>query len=256
MSNINTLASRKERLYVPIGRGQAARYGVGPKAALLDLAAYAKLPVPPAIVLIDEAWQRAHQTGMVQVKSDGSVVAPDPTRLILALRLPNFDWEFPGPFAVRSAFSGENGTVLARPGVFASRLNVDGQDSMALADALCDVWASAGRSAGVMRRDVLIMRMVAAKFGGEARTEANAESDTVWRSHADTGAPTPLPRLRSGLLAGGGDTDTWQGRLQVVLRDVRRVFRRRGFPSDWAITWADDGTLCWLLGIWPLDGVK
>jgi hypothetical protein len=250
---MNALTSKKERLYVPLGRGQAAHFGVGPKAALLDMAARAKLPVPPAIVLIDEAWQRAHQSGLVQIKTDGSVVASDPTRFLLALRQPNFDWEFPGPFAVRAAFSGESGAAIAQPGAFASRLDVDGQNSAELADALCDVWASAGHTSGVVRRDVLIMRMVSAKFGGEARTIANADDDMIARRHEESDGMVTLPRLRVGLLAGGGDTSTWQGRLQVLLRDVRRVFRRRGFPDDWAITWADDGAQCWLLGVWPLN---
>lgn len=255
MSSINALTSKKERLYVPLGRGQAAQFGVGPKAALLDMAARAKLPVPPAIVLIDEAWQRAHQSGLVQVKTDGSVVAPDPTRFILALRLPNVDWEFPGPFAVRSAFSGEGATAAARPGVFASRLDIDGHDTAALASAICDVWASAGRDPAIVRRDLMIMRMVDAKTGGEAHTEINADADTVRRQHTEpsSSGALALPRLRGGLLAGGGDSGTWQGRLQVVLRDVRRTFRRRGFPDDWAISWADDGAQCWLLGIWPLS---
>ncbi|MCC7207562.1 MAG: hypothetical protein IT323_09655, partial [Anaerolineae bacterium] len=214
MSSFGALTSKKERLYVPLGRGQAAHFGAGPKAALLDMATRAKLPVPPAIVLIDEAWQRARQSGLVQVKTDGSVFAPDPTRFVLALRLPNVDWEFPGPYAVRAAFSGEGGAALAQPGRFASRLDVDERDPAGMAAAICDVWASAGRDPAVVRRDVLIMRMVAAKTGGEAHTRADSETDTVLRRHAEPNGSAELPRLRAGLLAGGGDTGTWQGRLQ------------------------------------------
>lgn len=42
--------------------------------------------------------------------------------------------------------------------------------------------------------------------------------------------------------------ETWQGRLQLLLRAVRRHFGR----GDWDIEWADDGTRCYLLQLRPI----
>ncbi|MBO9309339.1 MAG: hypothetical protein J7551_06110, partial [Chloroflexi bacterium] len=182
MSYYGTLTGKKERLWLPIGLGSAAKFGVGAKAALLDVARRYGLPVPTGIILVDEAWRRALASGLVRRGDDGSVSAPDKSRLVFAIGFPNFDWELPGPFAVRSAFSAEDGKAQSMAGYFTTRLNVDGRDPEQLADALCAVWQSAEQCAaqlGELRRDVLIMRMVAARHSGVAFTEHAYADDLV-----------------------------------------------------------------------------
>src|SRR4051794_39185292 len=96
----------RSTLNLALGSGRAAAAGVGNKGALLDRAARAGLPVPPGIVLLDEAWEQARSAGLVAVH-DGTVTAPDAARLVAALRLPQELWSG-GLVAVRSAFSAED----------------------------------------------------------------------------------------------------------------------------------------------------
>ena len=250
MSTVTTLTTKKERLYLPLGTGEAVKYGVGPEAALLDAASRAGLPVPASIILVDEAWTRALGNGLVRQTDAGAVIAPDPTRLIVALRLPNFEWEFTGPFVVRGAFSPVAGDARAAEAPTAARLGVDARDTGALAEALCAVWSAAPGEPGQYRRDVLIMRMVDAQVAGVAITEGAYEDD-IARTGVD-GEGIALPKLRSGERpAASPDAPAWHGRLQRLLRDVRRVFNRRRLPHDWEIEWADDGTMCWLVALRP-----
>ncbi|MFQ3536029.1 MAG: PEP-utilizing enzyme [Aggregatilineales bacterium] len=258
-----TLTGKKERLWLPLGYGSAAKYGIGPKAALLDVARRYGLPVPTGIILVDEAWRRALGIGLVRRHDDGSVSVPDPSRLVFAIGFPNFEWELPGPFAVRSAFSAEDGVTHSLAGYFTSRLNVDGRDPVQMAEALRAVWESAERAVtqlGELRHDVLIMRMVAAKHSGVAFTEHAYADDLVnftegladkLVSGAVAGESLSLPKLRAGEKP-HTDLPDWAQRLQVLLRDVRRVFSHKRSGRDWDIEWADDGTQCWLIQVRPV----
>jgi hypothetical protein len=251
MSTVTTLTTKKERLYLPLGTGEVVKYGVGPEAALLDAAARAGLPVPASIILVDEAWTRALGNGLVRQTDAGMVIAPDPTRLIVGLRLPNFEWEFTGPFAVKAAFSSVEGQSRATEAPAAVRLGVDARDTGVLAEALCAVWGAAPGEPGQYRRDVLIMRMVDAQFAGVAITE-RAYEDDIARTGED-GEGIMLPKLRGGeQTTSASDAPAWHGRLQRLLRDVRRVFNRRRLPHDWEIEWADDGKTCWLVALRPV----
>jgi len=263
MSYYGRLTGKKERLWLPLGYGNAAKFGIGAKAALLDVARRYGLPVPTGIILVDEAWRRALGSGLVRRNDDGSISAPDKSRLVFAIGFPNFDWELPGPFAVRSAFSAEDGQTQSLAGYFTTRLNVDGRDPEQLADALCAVWQSAEQCAaqlGELRRDVLIMRMVAAQHSGVAFTEHAHADDLVnftegladkLVSGAVEGQSLSLPKLRHGERP-HADLPDWAQRLQCLLRDVRRVFSHKRSGRDWDIEWADDGTTCWLLQIRPI----
>ncbi|PJF37004.1 MAG: hypothetical protein CUN49_02510 [Candidatus Thermofonsia Clade 1 bacterium] len=263
MSYYGTLTGKKERLWLPLGYGGAAKYGIGPKAALLDVARRYRLPVPIGIILVDEAWRRALGSGLVRRHDDGSISVPDPSRLVFAIGFPNFEWELPGPFAVRSAFSAEDGEAQSLAGYFATRLNVDGRDPVQLAEALGAVWGSAERhqaQLGALRRDVLIMRMVDAKHSGVAFTEHVHADDLVnftegladkLVSGAVAGQSLSLPKLRPGEKP-NADLPAWAQRLQLLLRQVRRVFSHKRSGRDWDIEWADDGTTCWLIQIRPI----
>ncbi len=263
VSYYGKLTGKKERLWLPLGYGNAAKYGIGAKAALLDVARRYGLPVPPGIVLVDEAWRRALGSGLVRLSDSGTVSAPDPSRLIFSIGFPNFEWELPGPFAVRSAFSAEDGATESMAGYFTSRLHVDARDPAQLAEALCAVWESAERYAekhGELRRDVLLLRMVNATHSGVAFTEHAHADDLVnftegladkLVSGAVEGESLSLPKLRHGEKP-DSHLPAWAARLQVLLRDVRRIFSHKGSGRDWDIEWADDGTTCWLIQIRPI----
>lgn len=254
------LVGKKERLWLPLGSGNAAKYGIGPKAALLDVARRYGLPVPAGIILVDEAWRRALGAGLVRVTDSGEVQSADMTRLVFSVGFPNFDWELPGPFAVRSAFSVEDQSKSAMAGYFESRLKVDGRDPQQLGEALCAVWQSALRSDADPRRDILIMRMVDAKHAGVAFTEHEFEDDLVnyteglgdkLVSGVVEGGSLSLPKLR-GSESPEETLPAWAKRLQVLLRQVRRNFNHPRSGRDWDIEWADDGEKCWLLQIRPI----
>ncbi|PJF31517.1 MAG: hypothetical protein CUN51_04090 [Candidatus Thermofonsia Clade 1 bacterium] len=261
MSYYGKLTGKKERLWLPLGYGNAAKYGIGAKAALLDVARRYGLPVPTGIILVDEAWRRALGAGLVRRHDDGSLSVPDNSRLVFAIGFPNFEWELPGPFAVRSAFSTEDGTGQNLAGYFASCLNVDGRDPAQMAEALRLVWESAERheaQRGVLRHDILIMRMVNARYSGVAATRHAQADDQVTFvagspeiNSAAASESLSLPKLRTFGKPSPSLPD-WAQRLQLLLRRVRRIFSHKRSGRDWQIEWADDGTTCWLLQIYPL----
>ena len=206
-----------------VGAGLLSAAGVGPKAALLDRAAAAGLPVPPAFVL-----------------APGSAAeAPD----VLT-----------GRVAVRSAFSSEDGATTSNAGRYTTVLDVDVDDPNEFGAAVRDVRASADDS--VERTDVLVMQMVPAVVAGVAFSEAGWQDDLVeW---VDGLADGLVGGARQGELialaraVGREPLDpqqpAWQGRLGRLLRDVRSVFG----DERWDIEWADDGTRCWLVQIRPV----
>ena len=104
-----------------VGAGLLAAEGVGPKAALLDRAAAAGLPVPPAFVL----------------PPGSAVEAPE---------------ALSGRVAVRSAFSTEDGATASNAGRYTTVLDVAVGDSSGFGAAVRDVRASAGRLGRPRRR--------------------------------------------------------------------------------------------------------
>jgi pyruvate,water dikinase len=225
-----TIADWAERLVtnrppaLRVGSGLLAADGIGPKAALLDRAASAGLPVPAATVLTP-AW------------------FPAPGSLGTT-----------GQVAVRSAFSSEDGATTSNAGRYATVLNVDADDPNAFAAAVRDVRASADDS--VARADVLVMKMVPAVAAGVAFSEAGWQDDLVeWVDGLADGLVGGSRRgelLQLPRLVGGEHADTqrpaWQQRLAALLRDVRTTFG----DERWDIEWADDGATCWLVQIRPV----
>jgi len=214
-----------------VGSGLLASEGIGPKAALLDRAAAADLPVPPASVLTP-AWFPA--PGSPGTTNDPSVAS--------------------GRVAVRSAFSSEDGATSSNAGRYTTALDVDADDPDAFSAAVREVRASADDS--VARADVLVMQMVPTTVAGVAFSEAGWQDDLVeWvdgladglLGGSRQGELVHLPRL-----VGGEHLDPsrpgWQARLAELLRDARAVFG----DHRWDIEWADDGTRCWLVQIRPV----
>lgn len=208
-----------------LGSGTLAGAGVAPKAARLDDAKVAGLPVPEGAVVIDGA--------------DAASAA----RQLAAM--------FTTPVAVRSAFSAEDTAGRSMAGHFHTALGVP-----STADAIraaIDAVRSSGDAR--MRRDVLVMPMVEAVHAGVAFTEPGWQDDLVnvvsgqgeqLVSGAETGERVELPRL--GHWERSTADEPWAGRLQIMLRDARLV---EG-DEPWDIEWADDGTTCWFLQIRPI----
>lgn len=214
---------------ITLGSGATAGRGIGPKAALLDRCAAAGLPVPTGVVVPHEdLWplrRTAHELA-------GLRLAPT--------------------VAVRSAFAAEDGTTQSLAGAFTTRLDVPGATPAALAHALTEVVASGDRHADgpVDRRDVLILAMVPAVRAGVAFTQRDFEDDLV--DHVGglaedlvagvvAGTREQLAKRRRGESTLPG----WRGRLQALLRAVRRELG----DGDWDVEWADDGVRCWLVQV-------
>ena len=240
-----------DKHYVWLGSRRAVRRNSGNKAALLDRAANAGLPVPAGVVLLDNAWQEAVAGGLVTVAA-GQVVLNDAAGLHALL----LESGLQRSVAVRSAFSAEDSAARSLAGYFTTRLHVDPTDPDAFSAALADVWSSAERLVDdALRRDVLIMEMVDAAHAGVAFTQPGFQDDLVnftsgtgdaLVSGAVAGEALLLPQLQSGERAAAAAP--FARRLQRLLRGVRRTFG----AAAWDIEWADDGAVCWLLQVRPI----
>jgi phosphohistidine swiveling domain-containing protein len=232
-----------------LGGGQAARHGCGSKATLLDRAARAGLPVPPGVLVLDEAWRFALERGLVRVARSGSrrpIHVPDPSLLVHLIGLPRFEV----PLAIRAAFSTEEGTKETLAGKFVPGLFVDGRRPAAVAAGLAGVWAAAFRRPRGFRRDVIVQKMVLARRAGTALTAREHEDDLVDVTETSTDhPPAPCPHRESFVLPkrrwgeGGTEGDPLAARLQEILRGVRRVIGE----GDWVVEWADDGRETWII---------
>lgn len=204
------------------------------------------MPVPPGVLVLEEVLTHGLDQRWIQNTEEGFVIA-DREALQKTLDLP----PVASRVAVRSAFSREDGESQSLAGCFASFLNVPSPEVW---PAVCRVWHSSRRLDAPCRRDVLIMAMVDARHAGVAVTETSHEDDLVnvteglgdrLVSGLVAGETLHLPKLR----AFEKPTETgFAGRLQRLLRDVRRVFGSR----NWDVEFADDGRQCWLLQVRPL----
>ncbi len=210
---------------IELGSGRLADLGIAAKAARVDAAKAAGLPVPDGMVVPDGA--------------DGARAAATITA------------RFTRPLAVRSAFSAEDTGQSSMAGHFHTELHVEPNVS-AITAAVAAVRES---GPGEIRRDVLVMKMIDARHAGVAFSEPGFEDDLVnvvsgqgsqLVSGAESGERIQLARLRR--FEGTNGDDDWARRLQELLREVRQV---EG-DEPWDIEWADDGTTCWFLQIRPI----
>lgn len=214
---------------IALGSGQATSLGIASKAATLDHAHAAGLPVPGGFIVPDGVAAPVLDAPSTNAPSTNAAAWPDRS------------------FAVRSAFGAEDGAESSMAGWFTSRLGVPASE---LAAAVDDVRDSAERRAGSFRRDVLVMEMVDARHAGVAFSEPGTYDDVanVAEGLADAlvsgeveGERVLLPRLEAA-------PSGWPSRLRTLLGDVRSVFG----DAPWDIEWADDGTVCWLVQIRPI----
>ena len=208
-----------------IGSGRIIRIGAGAKAANLDRAIQQGIDVPSGFVIPHEAT----------IPSNPLLAQDAGTR-----------------WAVRSAFSVEDGNESAMAGRFHSELNVASEDIATSAQRVRD----SGDDFTDIRLDVLVMKMVKATVSGVAFTEAQFEDDLVdvtdgladkLVSGQVAGTRVVLPKVRQWEKP-AGDLDPWQQRLSRLLQEIRGVFGE----SDWDLEWADDGNTCWLVQLRPI----
>lgn len=246
-----------------LGSGDAQKHEAGNKGRLLDRARRDGLKVPHGILVLHETY--AELTSTCDSADSGadaseSVHQVDQSLQSLATQMEEklSSIGCAQPYAVRSAFSAEDTQSSAMAGYFKSKLFVNSAD---VCDALIDVWHSADKAGSNIRRDILIMSMVNAKNAGVAFTEREFEDDLV--NHclgtADAlvsgrveGDSLSLPKLRAWEESLPAEENNklpaFLLRLQLLLRDVRKVFG----DADWDVEWADDGDSCYLVQIRPI----
>jgi pyruvate,water dikinase len=221
--------------FIKIGANDAPKYGVGSKATLLDRAAAAGLSVPFGVILLDEGIGALTAAGYVAFKNREYVIQDLPL-LFSSLRLPNFE----RPVAVRPAFeTGEAGSPV--PAI----LDIDSHKPPLFGEAIRELWNAASRLPGRSRRDILIQEMIVPRLAGRAVTDPAFEDDAWFAPDALPTDVRALPKVKRFEKANPGAPI---GRLQNLLRDIRRVFGDTG----WDIEWADDGRACWLLRLSPM----
>ncbi len=223
-------------LFIWLGSGRAKRRRVGEKGRYLDQAAKAGLPVPTGAILTDEMLRVFLEKQVIERQGD-RIIAADPTlmhnTLFYSVRLPRFDQ----PVAIRPAFS-------AGRSPFPGRLNVDMDDPVAVAAALSAYWTAADQIIDA-RADLLVMEMIAPEAIGTAVTRPNETHDeTKVRIGSDEERARTLLRLGLWQSPTTGEPP-YIRRLQMLLRGVRRTFGK----GEWAIDWADDGRICYLLKV-------
>jgi rifampicin phosphotransferase len=234
-----------------LGSKRAQKQGAGDKASLLDLGRRLGLPVPEGVVLLHRLYALLLEAGVI-VKENGRIHCPDPVWLKQVLtadvRLPLLS----GPMVVRAAFATPDSRSAA---AIAPQLDVNFDDSQAVADALCDLWTAVSEQPDTFRRDLIIQKPVSIRNEGVLFSDPAYQDDLVCSGqyslfsdqYSGDGEQVLLPQLRRGEQAEAGIPPFGQ-RLQMLLRGVRHTFGQ----GAWRVEWADDGQICWLLQINPL----
>lgn len=267
-----------QRFSIQLGEFRLAKYDLGSKAATLDVVALkdlsnkglmpakfvpVQMPVPESCVVLDEFYRHAIETGLAKIEN-GEVLVPDPRAFMDSVELPPIT----GRVAVRSAFTAEDRTDSTYTGRFETVLNVPIEsfsispsrvcDPRPLANAIAKVWTSGLKGDVTGRMDVLVMRMVDARYSGVAFTEVDYEDDLV--NYTDGLANEMLAGRKPGKtleLAKLQPLETpskehvnlpFVPRLQVLLRSIRLALGK----GNWDVEWADDGDKTWIIQIRPI----
>ena len=237
-------------MFVWLGSGRAKRRKVEHSGLMLDRAARAGLPVPDGAILLDEFFRVCLEEKLVKV-SDGRVVILDAellfNTLLFSVRLP----QFRRPVVLRPCFSTDPCPGPMSEGPQYNRKPVDFMDREALMEMLGAVWSGIVQHVPAHRADVLILETVAAGTTGQAVTCSGKTTDwvTVRSGEAAAGARFELPQLTGWRMAEPSVPPFIQ-RLQMLLRGVRRTFGK----GNWALEWADDGSVCYLVDVKPCPG--
>jgi len=238
--------------FIWLGSRRTRRWGIGGEAALLDAAAAAGLPVPPAALLCHEFYQLLLQENLVLI--DGRrLTLPDPGALSQMLygvvRFPRFDRSV----VVRHAFTGQPQPPAGGfPSPAGRSVDFTAPDQLAASlqavyQAALSWETSTGLEPDTFRRDLLVMERVHPLLAGAAVAEPGSQTDLIQFNQEYALDSLDLPRLRPWRRPDPSLSPQLQ-RLQRLLRGLRRSFKNLG----WSFNWSDDGRICWLTGIQPL----
>lgn len=212
--------------FVWLGSRRAKRQGVGNEGILLDVAAGAGLPVPAGAILLDTFYQLCLKHGLLTL-IDGQVIIPDPLLLSHVLyeeaHLPRLS----RPVTITPILS------TNQP------LAVLAQEPIPLAKALEQAWSAIEANS---RHDLVLLESTESENSGLAYSQQAYQDDLVYGG----GQTIALPQLQSWESATTG-LPPFAGRLQKLLRGLRRTLG----PGNWAVNWADDGQICWLVALRP-----
>jgi hypothetical protein len=223
-------------MFIWLGSGRARKRGVGGDGRTLDEATRAGLPVPDGAVLLDEFYRFCRAAGLV-TGAAGRPAIPDAelwhNTLFHSVRLPSFARPVVVRLVTPAAINGETVAAYGR-----GEVNLNDQD--AAAAAVIAAWAAAER-AGAARADALILETIPNGQSGWAIL--SEETDELYSAPGSSPGVT-LPRLRGRATPDAG-LPPFVRRAQMLLRGVRRTFN----PPPRRVAWADDGAICWLLGV-------
>ncbi|HWA83034.1 MAG TPA: PEP/pyruvate-binding domain-containing protein, partial [Fimbriimonadaceae bacterium] len=267
-----------QRFTIQLGELRLTKYDLGNKAELLDQIALKdfsnkeiipetlhclKMPVPESCIVLDEFFHYATTHGLAHVEGT-DVVVDDARGFMDAIELPDVT----GAVAVRSAFTAEDKSDLTYTGRFETVLNVPIEtydvsprrvrDPKPLAEAIAKVWSSGLKGNVTGRMDVLVMRMIAAKYSGVAFSELDYEDDLVnytegladelLAGHKE-GASLEMPKLQSLEFPEKSYNNLpFAPRLQMLLRSIRISLGK----GNWDVEWADDGKKTWIIQVRPI----
>ncbi len=212
-----------------LGSKRAAKRDVAEPGCLLDRAANANLPVPAGGILLHDFFELALAEGIVQA-NEGMLTAVSPQALHDLLytiaRFPRLEDEM----VLRPLQENQFGPP---------QTPIQADDPVALTNSLCECWQQQNG-----RHDVLLITLPKTELAGTAVSPPNADADQLI-----------LPEGKMDLAQLG----RWQRadstlpphaqRLQMLLRGVRRTFGDVG----WEIEWRDDGRICWLWELKPVE---
>lgn len=232
--------------FVWLGSGRAKRRHVDLEGRLLDQAAKAGLPVAPGAILLDEFYRVCLKERLVEIY-DGRHIIPDAellhATLFYSARLPRFEH----PIATSLVTGG--GGVAGASVTPRHRSVIDAGQPGQLAGALAVAWDGVSARGDGARRDVLLLEEIAAEHSGRARLRDGEGEDHIEGYGEDAnGTNFALPVL-TGWRKPDEALPPYAQRLQMLLRGVRHTFGR----GDWAVEWADDGQICRLRCIMPLE---
>lgn len=222
-------------LFIWVGSGRARKRHVSGVGRWLDAAAQGGLPVPAGAVLLDEFFRVSLDKGLAH-ESGGRATIPDAelwhNTLFYSVRLPRFVRQI----VVRASCAEAGGLAPAGPPV-----NFD--DPHQAARAVAATWSVWANGEAAARRDVLLLETVAAATSGLATTITGEESDEVILFGDGPAVQSlTIPQLHGRPTVA---QPPFIRRLQQALRGARRTLG----PGAWRMEWADDGRICWLVGI-------
>lgn len=212
--------------FVWLGSKRAKKQGVEQPGVLLDEATGVGLPVPAGAILLDRFYHLCLEHGLA-VEADNRLIIPDPLALSRVLyeeiRLPRLS----RPVTI---------TPIARPPASPAVL---AQEPTALVAALEQAWFAMAANS---RHDILIIEQIESENRGIVYSQAAYQDDLVFVGEEKIS----LPQLQSWEPSTVG-LPPFAGRLQKLLRGLRRTFG----AGNWLVEWADDGQICWLVGLRP-----